>query len=635
VDRDEELRDRKLIDQALDAVAAVDAFAAQAGETDLRRRIGQLRQRWSEGTVRVAVAGMQKRGKSRLINALLNRPDLLPVDEDVATDSHIRIGHGRTTRAEVRRAGEPPTEIPVGEIREYASLLGDPAKRRNVVGVWVSFPHDLLDGLEIYDTPGVDSLTIGHRHATQMIVRHSDVLLFAVSGQDQPLLRHELEFLVEAAATVDRVAFVLTKVDNAPRWNDLLATNRERLRAHLEAPVNGSPAPPEVSRRLLDAPWFPVSSRRAEVAAARALSDGPGQAERAGRLLAGSGMPELTGYLRACAADRDAVRLGPLLTAVGAVAEAMTSLERDRLAAATDDDQVLRDRQAEAQAALETMTRRIERRKLQGTRLTFLAGTVERLVRARVEELRKEYADQIDTADLTSQAKLEAYAKALPEDLDRAFDALWQDLFTEVQDVVTASLNEFLEDMQADAVDLTIVASRPATGRPAGSGPSLRKTGFDAMEDGVRSLTLSWALAGIVGHLLMPGVGVIVGPAVAGLVGWRLHQRKVSTTGRSDLRNYVRSAAQQIAADMAAALSQHVQLKQVEVTGIVDAGIATQREDLRRRIADIKTLQNQDEEVRRKVAAEATTRLGQLAGINAGLARARAALTAPATLDER
>src|SRR5687768_6629014 len=100
------------VGRALDAVAGVQKFAAETGATEMHARLEQLRGRWLEQTVRIVVAGMQKRGKSRLINALLNRPDLVPVDEDVATNAHIRITHGTISRAEVRRAGQPrPAEI--------------------------------------------------------------------------------------------------------------------------------------------------------------------------------------------------------------------------------------------------------------------------------------------------------------------------------------------------------------------------------------------------------------------------------------------------------------------------------------------------------------------------------------------
>jgi hypothetical protein len=609
------------LDRALTAMGAVQKFAAETGAAEMQARLQELHGRWEEQTVRIVVAGMQKRGKSRLINALLNRPGLVPVDEDVATNSHIRIGHGTISRAEVRRAGHPqPAEIPLAEIGDYASILGDPAKRRDVLEVAVTLPHDLLDGVVLYDTPGVDSLTIGHRHATELIVRQSDVLIFAVSGQDQPLLRHELEFLVEAAASVDRVAFVLTKVDNAPRWADLLAANRERLRAHLDAPIGGTPAPPEVRRRLLDARWIPVSARRAEVG--RAVDDDPEHAER---LLAASGMPELEGFIRECADERTIVRLGPLLTMAGRIAEALASQQRDVLAAATEDDQALRERQAQAQAATERMSRRAERRKVQGTRISFLGGTVDRMVRTRADELRREYIAEIDEADLSSRAKLTAYAESLPDSLDRSFDALWQGLLAEVQDVVAESLNEFLRDMELDAVDVTIDPARPAPDRWTGAAPTLSQPGFDLTGDGVRALTLSWALGGILGALIMPGVGLVVGPTVAGLVTWKHRQKTQAGVGRTELRGYVRGAVQQVSSDVSAALSEFVQLKRAEVEGLVDSEIAAQRADLRRRSADVANLRQQDDAARGKAAAEARSRLERIDRIMADLRAARPA----------
>src|SRR5690606_34071823 len=125
-----------------------------------------------------------KRGKSRLINALVGQADLLPVDADVATGCHLRVRRGETLTAVVNDQVAGAVPIDPERLADHASMAGDPAKRRTVLGVDVTVPSPLLDGVCLVDTPGVDSLTVGHRQVTEAMLRRADVLLFVLSAQD-------------------------------------------------------------------------------------------------------------------------------------------------------------------------------------------------------------------------------------------------------------------------------------------------------------------------------------------------------------------------------------------------------------------------------------------------------------------
>lgn len=212
-----------------------------------------------------------------------------------------------------------------------------------------------------------------------------------------------------------------------------------------------------------------------------------------------------------------------------------------------------------------------------------------------------------------------AYAESLTESLDRSFDVLWQGLLGEVQGVVSESLNEFLRDMELEAVDVRIDAARPATDRRTSDGPTLSRPGFDLTGEGVRALTLSWAVGGDPrradhagrrpggrphrgrpGHLETPAED-------------RGHR------GPHGATQLCARAIQQVAGDISVALSQFVELKRAEVEGVVDSEIAAQRKDLNRRSAEVTKLRQQDDDARAGAAADARSRIERLDRIIAEL----------------
>ncbi|MFJ4982352.1 dynamin family protein [Streptomyces sp. NPDC088732] len=213
----------------------------------------------------VVVGGEKKRGKSSLINALLERPDLLPVDADVATAVHLSVRHEAADCARVLSDEHPGgLEIPLDRLAEFAAV--DPETRDSlhpeVTGVAVGVPAPLLEGgLTLIDTPGVGGLVSGHAAITMATLARADALLFVVDGSTE-LTKSELAFLEKAVQQVATVVFVLTQIDTYPHWKSVLARNHALLAQHAPAFVR--------------APWYPVSSRyRLDAIRARQRGDEP------------------------------------------------------------------------------------------------------------------------------------------------------------------------------------------------------------------------------------------------------------------------------------------------------------------------------------------------------------------------
>jgi hypothetical protein len=360
----------------------VHGLARAAGRTDISGPLAEQAGRWKDATATLVLAGAQKRGKSRLLNCLVGHPDLLPVDADIATHTQVAVVRGPALRVTVQRTDGTSTDVDPAQLPAYASVLGDPAVLREVTGLVVTLDEPLLDGLRLVDTPGVDSLTLGHRHATMGALSGADALLFAVSAQDQPILRHELEFLAEAADRISSVAFVLTKVEDSTSWRDLLRENRERL-ARFCGP-DGPGLDPVVAQRLLEAPWLPVGAKLGE--AAYALEKA-GHAERARSRLERSGLPALRHHVRRCAERRELVRAGGVLALVVSGLRALAEPEQDR--AAGTEVAGIEVRRAVVDSEIEALARLRRERRRRSIDHQTLGRRVSNRARARLEGYRR------------------------------------------------------------------------------------------------------------------------------------------------------------------------------------------------------------------------------------------------------
>ncbi len=201
----------------------------------------------------VVVVGETKRGKSSLVNALLNLPGLSPVDTHVATRSYLTFNYGSIGRAFATVPGAgAPIPLEPADLRNWATdrgVLPDGQAPPRVIDV--ECPSPLLTNLSLIDTPGVGGLDSAHGEIAMHAVRTATAVLFVVDAS-APFTSHELTFLRRASEAIDLVLFAITKVDAYRGWRQVVEDDRALLRQH---------AP-----RFADAEMLPVSSRMFEQA---------------------------------------------------------------------------------------------------------------------------------------------------------------------------------------------------------------------------------------------------------------------------------------------------------------------------------------------------------------------------------
>jgi len=212
---------RSAVDALLDdALAEVRA----ATREDLVSRLTAERDRLAGPTCAVLVIGEFNKGKSSLVNALLNAR-VCATDADVATAVPTFVRYGDQLLAGTRN-GQHPDASPVDPTTVEALVTAGPERGTGTergtavaAAVEIALPRALLrDGLVLVDTPGVGGgLHSAHAAATLRALASADAVVF-VSDASQELTAAELDLLRRAAQLCPKLVLALTKIDFYPEW---------------------------------------------------------------------------------------------------------------------------------------------------------------------------------------------------------------------------------------------------------------------------------------------------------------------------------------------------------------------------------------------------------------------------------
>jgi hypothetical protein len=375
-------------------LAAAEEAARRFERTDLLERLARERAAVAEPRCRVLVIGEFKKGKSSLVNALLNAR-ICTTDAQRATAVPTLVRYGPAVSAAVLTDSGPdeaPRSVPITDIEALSTGVdlggADPAGRRSAVrAVEVMLPRGLLrGGLEIVDTPGVGGgLASAHAAATLRALAGADVVLF-VSDAGSEYTAPELEFLRQAADLCPTVVCALTKTDFYPQWRRILAADEQHLRT---AGLAYEIVP-------LSAPLRQFGLRENDRA-----------------LLVESGYPRLAALLRqAVAASAGNAEAAAAAAAHGTLAQLVTRLSTERDALSDPERIAAQHTQwTEARARAEKLKSGGARwQQVLTDRISDLAANVELDLGVRLRALRKEAADQIGADNpLLGWAQLEPW----------------------------------------------------------------------------------------------------------------------------------------------------------------------------------------------------------------------------------
>lgn len=220
------------------------SFAQQTKQSEYVKPLQEAARRLGEGQFMVVVCGEFRRGKSSLLNALLNEvQDLFPVDVAITTNLVTMVSYGPSEKI-TALVGPPDSEdvkeirINRNEIRLYVTEKDNPRNMREARLMTIQLPNEQLkQGLVLVDTPGVGGLYARHTDITYEFIPNADAILY-VSDALQPLSEEDLKFIKDRILKhTGYILFVLTKKDRVRNYQEIVQSNREKLAVTLGRPA--------------------------------------------------------------------------------------------------------------------------------------------------------------------------------------------------------------------------------------------------------------------------------------------------------------------------------------------------------------------------------------------------------------
>ncbi len=251
---------RQLVAEVILRVARIadeDAGPATQEQATVARgqHLRQIASKLQNDVFVLAVVGEYSRGKSTLINALLECPELLPTSIEPTTTAVTVLSHAPEFRMSVtfkdgstRESRNPEDLVHLASGRDFdgrpvsadaaarftesgdswpgyhsetdldIDLAQNPSPSSEVTSIQVALPAAFLsDGIRLVDTPGIGSVNPEHAEATRRFIDQADAVLFLVNT-DPVIGQSECNFLSFLRNYVNRFLFVVTKIDRfSPR----------------------------------------------------------------------------------------------------------------------------------------------------------------------------------------------------------------------------------------------------------------------------------------------------------------------------------------------------------------------------------------------------------------------------------
>ena len=172
----------------------------------------ELNEKNKENELIISVMGQFKRGKSSLINSLLDE-ELLPTGIIPLTTVVTDIRYADKFKASVLYKTGTECEITRQEIEEYCSEEKNEKNHKNVMTLklWTN-RQPFGKGTVLVDTPGVGSVNQHNTDSTCDYLKYSDAVIFLLSV-DSPVSRTEQQFLLQIKDYAAKFFFVVNKVD--------------------------------------------------------------------------------------------------------------------------------------------------------------------------------------------------------------------------------------------------------------------------------------------------------------------------------------------------------------------------------------------------------------------------------------
>ena len=196
----------------INEISLLKKFFSKIAQKNIITELQDIEKKLLENRFHLVVIGQFKRGKSTFINSIIGEK-LLPTSVVPLTSIITILRYGEKQRINVILNDDSVIEIKREELTDWVTEEGNPKNKKNVKEVQIYYPSDYLkDGICLIDTPGVGSIFQNNTEVTYGYLSKIDAAIFLVSA-DPPISQSELSFLKDVSSHVEKIFFVLNKID--------------------------------------------------------------------------------------------------------------------------------------------------------------------------------------------------------------------------------------------------------------------------------------------------------------------------------------------------------------------------------------------------------------------------------------
>lgn len=516
------------------ALSGMESICGDLEMDEARKSLAQSREKLESHRFAVGIMGEFKRGKSTVINSLLEQ-EIMPADILPCSATMNRVTYDMQPHAELRMQDGSVRRIKVEELTDYVTKLTSENESRaaEVDEAVVYYPCRFCqNGVDIVDTPGLNDDERMNKISEEVIPKLDAVIMVIVPGS--PFSMSEAEFVRNKLMSSDlgRLIFLVNKIDTIRRPDDR-ARAVDGIKTKIKETVLEKMADlyGEDSQQYKDAQMKLGSIRIFPFSALDAL-DGKRDGDQ--ELIEKSGTKPFEDALtRMLTEERGALELGtPISVLQRTSLEVAKNIATRRDAMAMDEGEF----EARRKAALEQIQNLRAEKKAEAKRLKQRAKEVQSDLSSRTAQfypqLEQRMLAVVDSYNPVPErfAKpagqkegTEELQKMVTTEMNNAVSGFSEKIAVELQDILgqealsvanfTSNITAQLDNIRAGISKSSLVTSN-----------DLIATGIDVLTDyiginGLGGIIAGWKAAGIKGAVVGGGAGLAANLAVWGLLG--------------------------------------------------------------------------------------------------------------------
>lgn len=204
------------------ALAGMETICGNLEMEEARKSLAGSREKLENHRFAVGIMGEFKRGKSTVINSLLEQ-EIMPADILPCSATMNRVTYDMQPHAELRMMDGTTRRISVDELASYVTKLNSDNESRaaNVEEAVVYYPCRFCqNGVDIVDTPGLNDDERMNKISEETIPKLDAVIMVLVP--DNPFSMSESEFVRNKLMSSDlgRLIFLVNKIDTIRKEED-------------------------------------------------------------------------------------------------------------------------------------------------------------------------------------------------------------------------------------------------------------------------------------------------------------------------------------------------------------------------------------------------------------------------------